>query len=103
MKSAHLPAEGWPEAQFRCFPGSRPVKIRPGRSISGPEALLRNIVYVQGWFVFELQVMALANVKGISQDVARFWFDDRHLGARQLCMICIFYVTLMLCNSASGP
>ncbi len=30
---------------FRCFPGSSPPKIRPGRPISGPEALLRHIEY----------------------------------------------------------
>ncbi len=31
---------------FLCFPGSSPAKIRPGSSISGPEALLRNIEYM---------------------------------------------------------
>ncbi len=30
---------------FPVFPGSGPAKIRPGRPISGPEALLRNIEY----------------------------------------------------------
>ncbi len=30
-------------ADFVFFPGSSPAKIRPGRPISGPEALLRNI------------------------------------------------------------
>jgi hypothetical protein len=35
------PAQG----RFRCFPGSSPAQIRPGRPISGPEALLRNIEY----------------------------------------------------------
>ena len=35
------PAEGRPEGRFRCLPGSSPAKIRPGRPISGPEALLR--------------------------------------------------------------
>ena len=32
-----------PEGRFRCFPGSSPAKIRTGRPISGPEALLRSI------------------------------------------------------------
>ncbi len=36
-------AKDRPEGRFRCFPGSSPAKIRPGRPISGPEALLRNI------------------------------------------------------------
>ncbi len=39
------PAEGQPEGRFRCFPGSSPAEIRPGRLIYGPEALLRNIEY----------------------------------------------------------
>ncbi len=34
---------GRPEGLFRCLPGSSPAKIRPGRPISGPEALLRSI------------------------------------------------------------
>ena len=34
-----------PEGRFRCFPGSSPAKIRPGRPISGPEALSHNIKY----------------------------------------------------------
>ncbi len=34
-----------PEGRFRCFPGGSPAKIRPGKPISGPEALLRNIGY----------------------------------------------------------
>jgi hypothetical protein len=38
-----LPAEGRPEGRFRCFSGSSPAKIRPGRPISGPDAILRNI------------------------------------------------------------
>ncbi len=38
------PAEGRPEGRFRCFPGGSPAKIRPGRPISGPEALSCNIV-----------------------------------------------------------
>ena len=37
------PAFGRPEGRFRCFPGSSPTKIRPGRPIYGPEALLHNI------------------------------------------------------------
>ncbi len=37
------PAEGRPEVRLRCFPGSSPAKIWPGRPISGPEALLPNI------------------------------------------------------------
>ena len=32
--------------RYRYFPGSSPAKIRPGRSISGPEALLRIIEYL---------------------------------------------------------
>ena len=44
-KSALRPAFGRPECRFRCFPGSSPAKILPGRPISGPEALLRNIEY----------------------------------------------------------
>jgi hypothetical protein len=42
-KSALRPAFGRPEGRFRCFPGSSPAEIRPGRPISGPEALLRII------------------------------------------------------------
>ena len=42
-----LNAEGRPEGRFRCFPGSSPAKIRPGRPISGPEALLRNLEHIQ--------------------------------------------------------
>ncbi len=41
--SALRPAFGRPEGRFRFFPGSRPAKIRPGRPIYGPEALLRNM------------------------------------------------------------
>jgi hypothetical protein len=37
------PAFGQLEGRFRCLPGSIPAKIRPGRPISGPEALLRSI------------------------------------------------------------
>jgi hypothetical protein len=33
---------GRPECRFRFFPGSSPAKIRPGRPIYGPEALLPN-------------------------------------------------------------
>ena len=44
-KSALRPAFGRPEGRFRFFPGSSPAKIRPGRSTSGPEALLHNIEY----------------------------------------------------------
>jgi hypothetical protein len=36
----------WPEGRFWCFPGSNPSKMRPGRPISGPEPLLRNIEYI---------------------------------------------------------
>ncbi len=32
-------------ADFGTFPGSSPARIRPGRPIYGPEALLRNIGY----------------------------------------------------------
>ncbi len=42
-KSALRPAFDRPEDRFRCFPDSSPAKIRPGRPISGPEAVLRNI------------------------------------------------------------
>ncbi len=42
-KSALPPAEGRPEGRFRCFPGSSPAKIWPGRPIYGPEPLLHNI------------------------------------------------------------
>jgi hypothetical protein len=38
-KSFLRPAFGRPEGPFRCFPGSSPAKIRPGRPIYGPEAL----------------------------------------------------------------
>jgi hypothetical protein len=34
---------GGQEGRCRCFPGSSPAKIRPGRPIYGPEALLCNI------------------------------------------------------------
>ncbi len=44
-RSALRPAEGRLEGRFRCFPTSSPAKIRPGRPISGPEALLRNMEY----------------------------------------------------------
>ncbi len=33
---------GRPEGRFGYFPGSGPAKIRPGKLICGPEALLRN-------------------------------------------------------------
>ena len=36
-------AEGRPEGRFRCIPDSSPAKIRSGRPIYGPEALLRSI------------------------------------------------------------
>ncbi len=35
--------------RFGCFPGRSPAKIRPGRPISGPVALWRNIEYYVGW------------------------------------------------------
>ncbi len=35
----------WPDC-YRCFPGSSPAKIWPGRLIYGPEASLRNIEYL---------------------------------------------------------
>ncbi len=44
-KSALRPALCRPEGRFKCFPGSSPAKIRPGRPIYGPEALLSNIEY----------------------------------------------------------
>ena len=44
-KSALRPAEGRPEGQFRCVPGSSPATIRRGVPIYGPEALLRNTPY----------------------------------------------------------
>ncbi len=36
-------AFGRPEGRFRCLRGSSPAKLRPGRPIYGPEALVRNI------------------------------------------------------------
>jgi hypothetical protein len=42
-KSVLRPAEGRPEGRFRCLPGSSSAKIRPGRRIYGPEAVLRNM------------------------------------------------------------
>ncbi len=48
-KSALRPAEGRPESRFRFFPGSSLAKTRPGRPISGPEALLRNIEWGLGF------------------------------------------------------
>ncbi len=42
------PAFGQPEVRFRYFPNSSPAKIRSGRPMSGPEALLRNIEYFSG-------------------------------------------------------
>ncbi len=44
-KSVLRLAEGRPEGRFRFFPESNPAKIRPGRPIAGPEALLCNIDY----------------------------------------------------------
>ncbi len=41
-KSALRPAEGRPEE--RCVSPTNPAEIRSGNPISGPEALLRNIV-----------------------------------------------------------
>jgi hypothetical protein len=41
------PADGRPKGRFLCFPGSSPATIRPGRPISVPEAILRNIEYVR--------------------------------------------------------
>ncbi len=38
-RAAPRPAVGRPEGRSRFLPGSSPAKIRPGRSISGPEAL----------------------------------------------------------------
>ena len=46
LPGKHRPAFGRPEDRFRCFPGSSPAEIRPGRPISGPEALLRNVEYL---------------------------------------------------------
>ncbi len=44
------PAEGRPEGRVGCLPGSSPAKILPGRPISGPEALLRNIgLLIRSW------------------------------------------------------
>ncbi len=40
------PVPGGGGGGLRCFPGRIPAKIRPGRPIFGPEALLRNIEYV---------------------------------------------------------
>ncbi len=47
-----LPARIWAgllpgKNRSRCFPGSSPAQIRPGRPISGPESLLRNIKYIR--------------------------------------------------------
>ncbi len=42
-RTALRPAYGRPEGRSRCFPGISPAKIRPGRPIYGPEALLSNI------------------------------------------------------------
>jgi hypothetical protein len=46
QESALRPAFSRPEGRFRCFPGSSPAKIRPGRPINGPEALVLNIEYI---------------------------------------------------------
>ena len=59
-KSALRPAEGRPEDRFRCFPGSSPAKIRPGRQIYGPEALLRDIQY--GFRILAKRVLDLASM-----------------------------------------
>ncbi len=45
-KSGLRPALGRPEGLFCFFPGISPAKIRPGRPIYGPEALLQNIKYI---------------------------------------------------------
>ena len=45
-KHRHGPS-GRPKGRFLCFPGSSPAKIRPGRPIFGPEALLRKIEFPQ--------------------------------------------------------
>ncbi len=45
-KNRNLPS-GRPEGRFRFFPGGSPAKIRPGRPIYGPEAILHNIEYTQ--------------------------------------------------------
>ncbi len=42
-KLALRPAFGRPEGRCRCFPGSSPAQIQPGRPISVQEALMRNI------------------------------------------------------------
>ncbi len=42
-QSALRPAECRPEGRFCCNPDLNPAEILPGRQISGPEALLRNI------------------------------------------------------------
>ncbi len=47
-KSTRRQAVGRPEARFRCFPGSSPAKLRPGRTIYGPDAPLRNTEYTLG-------------------------------------------------------
>jgi hypothetical protein len=44
-KSALWLAFGRPEGRYRCFPGSSPATIRPGKPIYRLEALLRNIEY----------------------------------------------------------
>ncbi len=40
------PAEGQPESLYCGFPVQSPTEVRPGRPISGPEALVRNVGHI---------------------------------------------------------
>jgi hypothetical protein len=51
------------------FSGSSPAKIRPGRPIYGPEALVRNIEYVQRWDSLEIKPASRIDRQLISIDV----------------------------------
>ncbi len=59
-KSALRPAKGRPEGRFRCFPGSSPAKIQPGRPIYSTEALLRNIEQTRDLGVLRVLAVVLA-------------------------------------------
>ncbi len=60
-KGALWPAAGRPGGRFRCFPGSGPAKIRPGKPISGPEVPLRNIDWVPRALVTDPQYWSVVD------------------------------------------
>jgi hypothetical protein len=54
-----VPASGWPKVRFRFLPGSSPAKIWPDSPISGPEALLRNIILAANHVIKKSRLLAI--------------------------------------------